>query len=708
MARTILPVALLPLDQFGVSVAQGLIAEIRNIEPDLVNHGWFEALEVWTQDTATGARTRIERMLALSQRPGAGDYVGASPILAKCLLVAVGSLSQGAADLVRFKRLLGELGRGGLRQGVILVPVFEVACFEGDPVLDRVALLTQMATACAEAGIRSEALLVDRRGTTGFLATTRAELAQAVQLYLEAFVLGDHWPDYANGWYERREGPAGMDFGSFSIFQLRSPTAELVTYLKHVGYHELVGHLDGGPELPPPPRPTPEALSYQPEAVDNPPALEAWRPTQLLLRPKSRVRSGLTAIRERFDTAFAIWHGKLVKLLPLGQRALAQASPQALRGYQTHCVESWRAALGSERPLRQGHMLLQALPVTRASGDASLPESLPVWEPLPQPHDALTPIFDRMKGDIARLPNTPSLAIHIMIAIILQATVTARLLLLWPDRPAYAWALFVGWVTLYVLGMGWLAWRMPSWRICRALSRSGRKAAREMAQALQNAHDRLRTALSAHWTRKMNLGVERAWERASRRFRLCRDYMLDTAKTDALLYPATFDAGSLAAAGSNFVDVLDATADLAALYDQLHRRAPDFAPELLGRGRLADLVLAGDAIGAERELRACVAAYYDALTPPSAPAEVEHMRSTIAWWGDGRRNALLSVPAAASAGGWSEYYVLHSDWAEQLERACGGAMPSTTYALRARDRCYLVGTRYGLSINDLAPTLKEE
>jgi len=514
MKRTILPIVVIPLDEFGEATAKNFQEEISLAEPQLLQYEWLKVLPVWESAAQTEIVRTISVSLLLNTTSEDTPFQSAIPGGSFVYVVLIGSLTINPEVISEsLESLQAEFLEEGLVESLRYLTILDISQIPGEKQKTETSELSQLEKTLAEIKWPDYVYLVQNKSASGLRATSRDEISEAIRLYIEGVVLGDHWHDFPNSWLNRRvTGPAR--FASFSVFSMASPQSELLKYFSHVNFYELIESAskvsDFDIDLPElgkanvddpalgPSKGVEETHSSSSSHVNS--HRMELRPK--VFEPKSSFWQRVTTAIDEFKMDYIHQFNQEKEELPAKGKALRAASENQLDQYSRKLNELILSVIAEEKfsfgmDKLADKMLYHAERIEFIDEifDVDLPEMIDLDVQF-KPH------LDALREKVKRLPNASSLITIAFFVLILQILFTMQLLDFWDINSNLRLIIFWCGLALWLTGGIYFAWRLPSWTIKQFIREHFINVARTLTSRIKNAIKNLHTSLARHLHRK--------------------------------------------------------------------------------------------------------------------------------------------------------------------------------------------------------------
>jgi hypothetical protein len=696
--RRVLPTAVLPLDSFGEQTAHGLEVALAKAEPQLLETGWLRILENWSAGTGGGTTDALSRLVTHPNRASDPYYQTAAPRAPTALVILLGSLSQsGELLLSRWREVKEDLSDHGLLEQVRALPVVDISRFNGRSRDSPKSLVVELTDFLSGIAWRGFVYLTENRNPYGLVCSDPAEVQEAVSLFLQAIMLGHHWETFSDCWLNR-EPPAGrFAYASFSVLAFQSLQAEVHAYMAHVGLYELINwakdkqsRAEARPQV---------SLGSIAEASREEPRPPVFRIPRLPGPPhsKEQFRQAVENSHDAWFAHFVGWYEDMRHELYGVRNDLASAACDRLQSFDRsiadRALESWRTDrfLGALATLADGLSAVRAPPATETRFRPRLRISTPE-----EAKRDLAEIYGSVAKLTNAIPNPPSLIAHLIAVLLVQALITYRLLSYWPGRPELGQALFWALLVTWLLGLTYLAWRVPAWRLAHALRNTVARAHRGLVDHTTNRHKSLRGLLSRHWNGRAVASSQSSAALLATRIRLCCRYLEDVARREQERFPYRAQMAKRLQGPGVFSIRLESDGKLDEMAEELHKDPRDLWEALAElRPALTSATLAGDASTVEALIRDALWALYGPEPYTADTDATERLQLTML-----QKSHVLESPLV---GEWPPesvnpvyHCVRNETWQASLEEALGDNVRGAKLdGMDARDRVYFYSVYFG-------------
>jgi len=715
MPRKTLPIAVLPLDPLGASVVSEFRAVIERAEPALIETGWLCTLPTWAAERADDIFRSVQ---ALATVPTVfGDAAYESVAAPTVLLFAIGSLGQHSDSLLaNLEQSASALAKEPFGEQVRVQAVVDVSRFVGDPPEESGEGLPRLSQLLRQMNWREYVYLADNRSPAGVQCDCREQIQEAIGLFLEAITLGQHWDGFAHSWLNTPPQGTPPRYAGFSVLSLQSLQFDLARYLEHVSFYQLHDWLSADPdddEQAGMVLPQVERLAYQSETGENPPAFRGPR-LPAILEPKSVFWTALRRAKDEAVAQFVAWQASLTPELYRCRDILRGDSPRAVDAFQESVQHNLEATLSGPHFLHKAEGVRKAL--SRVVPDAQHGQETVPQEVMPD-SEGVEEVLFRAYQPVARLvrilPNQPSLVIQVLLVFLVQVFVTSRLLLYWRENRLVGQVLFGLTIVLWLAGLVYLSYRVPSWRIGHLLRGRVANQYRTLVQQVQAALSSFFAILTAHWNVKIERGAVRTARQLYHNISLSLKYLEYVAARERSEYPYSVKQADgdqtdpnlginwdrFALRSGRFRLALEAADELPEIAGRLHRSLDTIGDEVVTKSdTLEHLVATGQALELEATLRQTIHAVYGDTTVVR-PQELASRIQRAAHSQKGLCTRPLLNPV--STGDWPETGLIcarHPAWLGPLQEALGESQLSGVrmVGLTPQDRLYFLRVHYDI------------
>jgi len=712
--RKLLPIVVIPLDDFGKEVSSVFEETIALAEPSLFTDGWVRIRPVWSEENQLDSIKNIADVLTLTGELGAGHYENATLHYQEAMVIPIGSLSlYKDRTLLSFQALLKSLLTERFSDQVGVLPIFDVSSITGEYNFSFEDSVKDLHKLVNDLEWKDFVYLVDNYSGPSIRSNDRHDIVDAVRLFLEVLTMGDFWGEYTQSWLQKEPASREEQFASFSVFSLASPQTDLIRYLSHVGFYQLlewaaVENEDKKQiatlELPG------EKLISKAAVMDQKPHVVSVLPPNLF-EPKITFQDRVQGAIKNFEFQLAGWMGRAKYEIQQARYPFINQAEKQIQDFRQKVTGVVQRAFDTDKfvsNLRDEVEGFQALSNLDENQEASS-RRLQLLDEF-QVEGILDPVYSRITNVVKRLPNATSLIFHVLIVVGMLYVANQELLKYWPwsisNIRLWFWVGSILFLVLFI----YLSWRIPRWRVAKLLRTELKGDQQKILKSIESIYDELQGFLELHWAKKRTRAVQKDLADSSLNIRKCLFHQQSIAEEKQILFPyPEVNWDFVRAQEGVFLKFLEPPTNMDDLLERLHRKPEEFYPSLKNMSKeLSVAFLEGDVDRVEKILLNTIRSQFAAVDFVIGEEVVSRMKEAAVGWGGMHEMPLLKVPSVTKKKISDLYCAANKEWKEYLEEAFGKQIDDATIIdLSSKDRIYFFQTHYNISLSDLLDEKKE-